>query len=144
MLGNVAGPFALAATVLTTITGAAIWAPMTMAQLVENSELTVVGELASIEEAPAAGDPVAGTIQVQEVLRAPAAQQKTTSVRLILPSRTRRMASDAVMYKQGQRGIWLLRRDPVTGGYLADNPQRLKPTVELADVRAFLKTLPPR
>lgn len=141
--GKIAAAAALAA-VLTASEGAAIWAPLTMAQLVEHSELIVIGELISVEEAPAAATSAAGTIQVEEVLRAPAAQRQTSSVALELPSRIRRMASDAVMYKPGQRGIWFLRRDSNTGGLVADNPQRLMPLSELANVRKFLGSLPAR
>lgn len=126
--------------------GAAIWAPMTLAELAARSELIVVGGLTAIENQSADSRDV-GKITIEQVLKAPASQRQVASVRLLLPSATRPISSDVVTYKQGQRGIWFLRRDPASPEsprYLADHPDRLKPVSELSQVRAFLQSAPSR
>lgn len=107
---------------------AAIWAPMTLQELVDKSDVIVVGRLTAN-----------GTITVEDALRMPAGA-RLTEVRLSLPSPSRPVASDVVTYKPGQHGIWFLRRDPaVAGAYLADHPHRLQPVSELTRVRALIR-----
>jgi hypothetical protein len=128
------------------IGGAAIWAPMTLQELVAQSELIVLGEIAAVREQ--AGSPYdIASIKVEETLLAPAAMAGLTEARLLVPSRRGLIASDTITYKIGQRGIWFLRRDATSKSgaskdamYLADHPHRLKPAGELADVRTYLKS----
>ncbi|NML14829.1 hypothetical protein [Azohydromonas caseinilytica] len=101
----------------------AMWARMTEAELVRHSELIVVGEWVSDAPAPLPDTPAqaVGRIAVSEVWKGPPGLK---SVQVVVPSGLL-AASDAITYRRGDRGLWLLR--PWQGGaglYAADSPQR--------------------
>lgn len=121
--------------------GGSIRARMTLEELVERSDLIVVGELDRIEPIPSSSNDL-GTIRVEDVLFAKAKPaEPVREAGLVLPSTRGLRSSDQVFYKAGQRGIWFLRTAPGTAParYLADDPQRLVGEAELAKVRAVVK-----
>jgi hypothetical protein len=143
--GTIAGRTTSGRRTTSGIGGAAIWAPMTLQELVAQSELIVVGEIGSVREQ--AGSPYdIASIKVEETLLAPPGMAGLTEARLLLPSRRGPISSDTITYKTGQRGVWFLRRAAARdaaskeAGYFADHPHRFKPVGELADVRAYLKS----
>jgi len=121
--------------------GGSIRARMTLEELVDRSDLIVVGQLAAIAPLPSSSSDL-GTIRVEEVLLAkgkPA--EPVREAGLVLPSTRGLRSSDQVFYKVGQRGIWFLRNAPGTapGEYLADDPQRLVAEADLTKVKAVIK-----
>lgn len=121
--------------------GGSIRAQMTLEELVERSDLIVVGQLASIDPVPSSEQDL-GTIRVEEVLFAkPTPAEPVREAGVVLPSTRGLRSSDQVFYRVGQRGIWFLRTAPGSvGKYLADNPQRLGAEADLARVKAVIKT----
>lgn len=123
------------------VVGGGIRAQMTLEELVERSDLIVVGQLASIDPMPASEQDL-GTIRVEDVLFAkPTPAEPVREAGVVLPSTRGLRSSDQVFYRVGQRGIWFLRTAPgsAAGRYLADNPQRLMAEAELARVKAVIK-----
>ena len=121
--------------------GGSIRARMTLEELVDRSDLIVVGQLATVEPIPSSSNDL-GTIRVEEVLLAkgkPA--EPVREAGLVLPSTRGPISSDLVFYKAGQRGIWFLRTAPGTAParYLADDPQRLVAEADLAKVKAVIR-----
>jgi hypothetical protein len=116
----------------------AMWARMSEAELVQHSELVVLGEWASDAPAalPNAPAQAVGRIAVAEVWKGPPGL-KTVSV--VVPAPGAPLASDAITYRRGDRGLWLLRPWQGGGGlYAADHPQRF---VREGSDAALLKTL---
>lgn len=104
----------------------AMWAQMSDAELVQHSDLVVIGEWvgqSSVTLPGEAGPLELGGIAVAEVLKGPAGQ----TLALVVTTRadTPRSSTDLI-YRRGDRGLWLLRRQPGgrAGLYLADHPQR--------------------
>ena len=98
------------------------------AELIEDSELIVVGELigrAPINSSQGNGTQMLGVIRVDETLKG---ERGTTIAFLGLPG-GKIMRSDDLSYGDGQRGLWYLRlRDADEAGiYVADHPQRFVP-----------------
>ncbi|WP_029001079.1 hypothetical protein [Azohydromonas australica] len=117
---------------------AAMWARMSEAELVQHSELIVAGEWSSDAPAPLPGTPAraVGRIAVTEVWKGP---PDLKAVRVVVPAPGGLQSSDAITYRRGDRGLWLLRPWQGGGGlYAADSPQRF--VAEGSDP-ALLKTL---
>lgn len=121
------------------------WSRLTLEELVEKSELIVIGELVAVRapEGPRTdvGTDV-GIVRVEEVIYAKV--ESATPVRevsLAIPSSRGILSSDMIFYRTGQRGVWFLREAPGTGGemYLADHPQRLQADTEAATVRSIVR-----
>lgn len=122
----------------------ASWAGMTMDELVDGSDIVIVGEVVDVRPAPAAegaGIDI-GTLSVKELLSGGLAG---ADVKVLFPSeRARVKTSVDISYKVGQSGVWFLRKKPVAKGqaatfYLADHPQRLMGMEQLETVRGFIK-----
>ena len=126
-----------------------MWAPMSDAELLQRSELIVIGTLQGPTTAPAPAVPGAvvphvGALAVSEVLKGPAA---TARVLLAMPAPGALRSSSDIVHRVGDHGLWLLRRHP--GGaadvYLADHPQRfVSMATEAARIEALRKLLRPR
>jgi len=96
----------------------AMWAAMSERELIDASEIIVVGEWQ-----PGPGQP---HILVSEVLKGPAGLR---SLPLADTASGLRSSSDPD-HRTGDRGLWLLRRHPDSKArplYLADHPQRFVP-----------------
>lgn len=123
----------------------ASWAGMTMDELVDGSDIVIVGEVVDVRPAPAAegaGFDI-GTVSVKEVL---SGGLTTAEVMVLFPSeRSRVKTSVDISYKVGQSGVWFLRKKPgsvkgqAASFYLADHPQRLMGMEQLETVRGFIK-----
>ena len=119
-------------------TGGGLFASMTVEQLVDSSQLIVVGELVSLTTHPNLAATDLGTIRIDEVIMARAGSS-TDRASLLVPARGGLAVSTAVYYTVGQRGVWFLRRDSAQAeAYLADHPQRLMAASEAARVRAVV------
>jgi len=134
---------AMALVTLAGVGGAAIWVPMSLQDLVSQSQLIVVGEVVSTRPQSGTAKDIA-TIKVDELLRSNPVVANVPQAEVLMPSARGLLASDTIVYKVGQRGIWFLKRDPASKDafYLADHPHRLKAVSELADVRNYLKANP--
>lgn len=120
-------------------TGGGLFASMTVEQLVDSSQLIVVGELVSLSAHPNLAATDLGTIRIEEVILARASNSTADRASLLVPARGGLAVSTAVYYTVGQRGVWFLRRDSAQAdAYLADHPQRLMAASEAARVRAVV------
>jgi hypothetical protein len=116
----------------------AIWEQMSLEQLVDRSDLIVVGEIVA-GDGNSSGPYELGTIKVSEVL-AGASSKGLSAVLLAMRQRGGLVASDSIVYRAGQSGIWFLRKAPGEGYYLADHPQRRMPESMLEQVRKTIST----
>ena len=107
----------------------ALWAPLSDTDLIETSDLIVVGTLS---KRITARDPADGRIQtigvidVDEILKG---DRATKTVRLALPALEGPVSSSDITYKIGQKGLWFLRllAPKEAEIYTADHPQRFVP-----------------
>ena len=109
------------AVLLVAVTASGFWEKLSPGELVEQSELVVIGQLVESEV-----DGAFGAIQVTETLKG---DRHETA---ILGGRTELMSSDAINYRVGITGLWFLRSatNSDDAAYLADHPQRF-----VSDVR---------
>ncbi len=106
-------------------TANAMWVKLSDTELVEKSDVVITAELigqtqVDINQARF----VVGVLKVEEVLKGDKGQ---TIILLALPSTEGPRSSTDIFYKDGQKGLWLLRERKVKGEsgiYLADHPQR--------------------
>ena len=120
------------------------YAPMSDEQLVAQTDLIVVGKITKIVEGGARPkDKSIATITVSEVVKGEKGLKilkGLKTVKLGFPSRNRRMmASTDIFYKNGQQGIWLLRKAKDKDYFLADYPARLQPIKNLDKIKAIVK-----
>jgi hypothetical protein len=116
-------------------------ASMTVGELVDSSQLIVVGELVSLTTHPNLPATDLGTIRIDEVILSRAARSTPDRASLLAPSRGGLVVSTAVFYTVGQRGVWFLRRDSGQAeAYWADHPQRLMAASEADRVRAVVSS----
>ena len=97
----------------------AMWAAMSERELIEGSELIVMG----VWQVAASGQ---RHVVVSEVLKGPPSLR---SVPMAESASGLRSSTDQIR-RPGDRGLWLLRRDPEAKPnalYLADHPQRFVP-----------------
>lgn len=119
-------------------TAVAMWAKYTDAQLVQSSELIVIGEMIGQTQVTLTKEIKLniGVLQVKEVLKGD--KQKTSVVFLQLPTSGKMRSSTDISYKKGQKGLWFLRSRPETKGiYLADHPQRFISMEAQQQIRNF-------
>lgn len=111
-------------------TGAgAMWARYSKEQLIEASDLIVVGAMTSITSLVRPSDGVErtiGIIEVDSVLKGP---RETKIVWIDLPQQDMPIKSTDIGYTIGQQGLWFLRllKPKSDGIYVADHPQRFVP-----------------
>ena len=106
-------------------TANAMWVKLSDTELVEKSDVVITAELigqtqVNINQATF----VVGVLKVEEVLKG---DQGQTIILLALPSAEGSRSSTDIFYKDGQKGLWFLRKRKVKGEsgiYLADHPQR--------------------
>jgi hypothetical protein len=126
-----------------TVSGGGLFASMTVEQLVDSSQLIVVGELVSLTTHPNLAGTDLGTIRIDETILSRAARSTPDRASLLVPARGGLAVSTAVYYTVGQRGVWFLRRDSAQAeAYLADHPQRLMAASEASRVRAVVASRP--
>ena len=111
----------------------AMFARMGEDELLAASAFVVVGTLVRQEPSIAGGETrQVGVIEVEFVLKG---GSNLATVRLALPDASQPVASDAITYRVGAKGLWYLRElgsgDPPI--YAADHPQRFVPAAEAAD-----------
>lgn len=111
------------------VVASASWAQMSDEELVDRSEVIVVGVLVE-SDIPGSF----GAIKVREVLKG------EINETLILGGRPDLVSSDTLFYRVGQTGLWFLRPSPDGSAavYLADHPQRFEPDASTSE---FWKTL---
>jgi len=118
----------------------ALWVQMTMQELVDRSDLILVGKLVKIKNDPESGFDI-GIIQVSRVIKG---KDSTKEVRLQIPSRNRDVqVSTDLIYGIGQKGLWFLRLKRPGGNfsgnlYLADHPQRFQQETNVEKVLKYL------
>jgi hypothetical protein len=123
----------------------AMWVKLSEAELVDQSDLIVSAELIGethLQLSPDQPKLTVGVLRVGEVLKGDPSQ---TVALLALPSPEAPRSSADILYRRGQRGLWLLRRQsPKSQGiYLANHPQRFIPasrTDEVNAIRAVLRS----
>ena len=106
-------------------TANAMWVKLSDTELVEKSDVIITAELigqtqVDINQAKF----VVGVLKVEEVLKG---DKDQTIIMLALPSAEGPHSSTDIFYKDGQKGLWFLRKRKVkeeSGIYLADHPQR--------------------
>lgn len=125
---------AMLALMLLTAGAQAMFARMSEDELVAASALVVVGTLARQETDVAGGETRrVGIIEVESVLKG---GSNPGMVRLALEAPGQPVASDAITYRVGAKGLWYLRplgAADSRGGtqvYAADHPQRFVPAAE--------------
>lgn len=103
-----------------------MWAMFSEQELIERSDLIVVGTLAS-EQRHKSGERElrVGVIKIDEALKGSAPSE----VLLALPANGQPISSSDLNYRIGQSGLWYLRAPPQGGdtAYKADHPQRFVP-----------------
>ena len=126
---------------------AAMWAPLTDAELTDQSDLIVVGELIGQTQVRLAPDQprlAFGILRVDEALKGDRARRM---VLLALPSPDAPRSSTDITHRPGEKGLWYLKgRAQAEGIYLADHPQRFVPanqaTPRIDSLRKSLKNRP--
>jgi hypothetical protein len=107
-----------------------MWVKMSDTELLQHSDLIVMGTWQGQASQPhaAAGHsvPNVGIVAVSEVLKGPAA---TARVLVVVPAPDAPRSSSDLHYRIGDKGLWLLRKQPGEKAdlYLADHPQRFVP-----------------
>lgn len=125
-------------------TGSAMWARMTDSELIQRSDLIVVGEWIGEAQIAIPAQQLkldVGVVAVKEVLKG---DKRQTVALVAVPGRERLVSSSDIVYRQGQRGMWFLRLRSAgeAGIYLADDPQRFLPDDKAAkEIEAFRKLL---
>jgi hypothetical protein len=127
---------------------AACWITAPLPAVVEVSEVIVSGRITRVARAerPSPRGFDVATIGIAEVLKGAdvlADRGHTRSLPLHFPavSNTIRLSTD-LHYEEGQRGVWLLRRDEA-GRFLADRPEALQKPEKLAEIRRLARRGPP-
>jgi hypothetical protein len=122
----------------------AMWEKMSDAELLQRSDLIVVGTWQGLALPPsgsAAVTPTVGVVAVSEVLKGPAT---TTRALVVVPAPDAPRSSNDLYYRVGDTGLWLLRKRPGEQAnlYLADHPQRFVPAAtEAARIEVLRKML---
>lgn len=122
----------------------AMWAKLSDKELIEKSEIIITAELIGHTEVTINQiNYNVGILKVGEVLKGDTDQ---TALLLVMPSSKGPHKSDDILYKRGQKGLWLLRErknEEEAGLYLADNPQRFTPEEyaddQIKEIRRILK-----
>ena len=120
----------------------AMFVRLSESELLEQSELIVVGELigrSSVNAGEGRAPLVLGVIRVEETLKGGSG----VSVAFLALPGGGLAASTDLQYRDGQQGLWYLRlrREGEAGIYAADHPQRFVPMAEAA---AQIEALKPR
>ena len=115
-----------------------MWAQLDDATLLRSSDLIVMGEWRG-STTPTDGS--VGYLAVTEVLKG---VPGTRMVQIALPSTQFKSGNDLV-YRPGDKGLWLLRRHPENKDqYLADHPQRFVPSAGGDErIKQLRRLLPP-
>lgn len=104
-----------------------MWAALSDDELIRSSDLVVVGEWqgqTAFSTAPVA-EMAIGVIAVSEVWKGAG---NPAFALVALPSAKAPRSSGDLVFRRGDRGLWLLRLRPDSQGlYLADHPQRFVP-----------------
>jgi hypothetical protein len=115
-------------------TGESMWAKMSPAELVQRSELVVIGELVetiTLQTDVSAPRVHLGVLQISDVVKGPS---QSKFALLHLPDDKGPISSSDIFYQVGQKGLWFLRmRKGTAGMYLADNPQRFLPREQMTE-----------
>ena len=117
----------------------ALWVKLSLEELVERSDLVVIGTLADVRAQSHARFDV-GTMRIEEVL---VGRKDLTEASLMIPAGAGGIRSSTdIFYSPGERGLWFLRRQQEGQEelYLADHPQRLQPIENVESVRAYLRS----
>ncbi len=104
-----------------------MWASLSDEELLQKSDLIGMGEWQGETDLLLADKSShrVGVISVSEVLKGAAA---TTVVLVSVPAPKALRSSSDLVYRRGDRGLWLLRSRPDnTSLHLADHPQRFVP-----------------
>ncbi len=123
----------------------AMWAKMSVEELVKRSNLIVVGELVSIKTLTSRQTD-SGKIKIKEVI---VGDKNLKEIFIAIPSPERALKSSTdITYKKGQNGIWFLRLKE-TGSqisidtlYLADHPQRFQAKKNVTQILQYLHSQP--
>lgn len=121
-----------------------MWVGMSDQELIDTSDLIVMGEWqdATGQRPPASEGLQLGRIVVSEVLKGP---RDVRQVWVVLPGSSSLRASNDLVYRAGDRGLWCLRKSPDHAFYLADHPQRFVPLIGgETRIREIRKQLSPR
>lgn len=120
----------------------AMFAKMSDEELIRRSDLIVIGEWVGQSSLQIGSDSAPmeiGAIAISEVLKGSPGQ--TLALLAITPAGAPR-SGDAISYRRGDKGMWLLRHHGTKGLYLADHPQRFIPDIGGAErIREIRRTL---
>jgi len=123
----------------------AMFAKMSDEELIRRSDLIVIGEWLGQSSLRIGSDSAPmeiGAIAISEVLKG--SPGRTLALLAITPAGAPRLG-DAISYRRGDKGMWLLRHQPEAGTkglYLADHPQRFIPDIGGAErIREIRRTL---
>jgi len=120
------------------LTSLAMWEAWTDAELLRRSDLVVIGEwqgVAALNLPAPTGALALGAISVAEVLKGARGQ---TVVLVVQPGAGSLRSSSDLVYRRGDRGLWLLRARPGGDGlYLVDHPQRFVAAADVARIAAL-------
>jgi hypothetical protein len=110
----------------------AMYARMSDTQLIQASDLIVLGTLTGFAKKPdpdGSGQRLVGILKVEKVLKGGKA---AATVWLDVPQPGGLQSSSDTAFSRGQSGLWFLRRLPITGHavYAADHPQRFVPHLQ--------------
>ena len=110
----------------------AMWARMSDAELIEKSQLIVVGEWIGQSPLRLGQEGAAmelAVIAVSEVLRGP---QSSSVAFVAVPGSEQPVSSSDLRFKRGDSGVWFLRlrrSGEPNGPYVVDHPQRFLPSL---------------
>jgi hypothetical protein len=118
----------------------AIWVDIPLEQVIRKADIVVVGKIGKV----AAGEgPVKngrrhdlGTIEVREVVKGDAAMK---TVKLAWPSAGGLMTDVDLIYRAGQDGVWILKKDAKADAYWATYPKDFQPVGELKKIKEIVK-----
>ena len=125
---------------------AKVWTPMTNDQLLQKSELIVVGKVVWVENGKVSTTSKdKASILVQEVWKG---NKSTMMAPLAFPGRNKgyltwsgsfqsTRTSDDIFFDIDQEGIWFLKYDSKTESYIIDHPARFKPLFFKSKLKNF-------
>ena len=127
----------------TSNTAWAIWAPVPLEVLIDESHLIVVGKVSKVVDAGFAvgnRNMDAAVVEVKQILKALPLAGKPTTVRIGQPAAGGIAISIDIRFQAGTEGIWLLKKDPQQDIYWAKHPSQFQPLDQLKTLSTMVKS----
>jgi len=126
----------------------ALWAPVPLEILVDESDMVVAGKVTKVQNGVFAVNGRnydVAVVEVASILKTSPRLGRPMEIKIAQPGAGGLAVSTDIQFHVGQQGVWLLRKDPERDVYWAKHPfqfQDAKKQKELADLVAVRSKLP--